>query len=255
MERKKSKFLIGIPIYKRPHIVEIQLDYTLNTLIPHIKTKGLDVELLVVGSDEIDTNLVSNFKTIKYFCIPNILSDKFNFLMNYAKDHSFDYLMALGSDDLMPIALFDSVFELVEENGYIASPCQMWMCDTNTSYIYKWMGYTNAQDILKKYGLGAGRIYSKKTIDCLSRQPFGKNKMNSMESNISQELDAFVSSDLELTSFVDANDFLFCLKSDENIWKIFDYSNLSSNIFTLSKKYFDWIPHDTKQKIIKLVKK
>ncbi len=246
------KFLIGIPTYKRMKIVEIQMLYNSNILIPYIKAKGVQVDLLVVGSDDEDKQLFEDYHNLVYVHMPNILSNKFNYLVNYAKDQEYDYLMTLGSDDLMPTSLFDDVFELVKENGYIASPSQMWMCDTNTSIIYKWRGYGNGSTPLKKYGLGSGRIYSKKTLDNLSRTPFGENMMNSMETTIAKELDVIDMGSIELNVFVDAESYLFCLKSDENIWKISSYTNTSSIVFDFTKKYFDWIPNDVKEKILKL---
>jgi hypothetical protein len=247
------KLLIGIPIYRRPKIVNIQLNYTMDVLVPHIKNKGLDVEVLVVGSDNVDTEIMQSFSDITYVCIPNVLSDKFNHLMRYAQDFDFDYLMTLGSDDLMPKNLFDDVFDLVNENGFIASPSQTWMCDMMKSQVFKWTGYSDQKRVLKKYGLGSGRIYSKNTISKLSRSPFGEGLMMGMESTIASELDVILNGLSNFTVFMDAQDFLFALKTNENIWKINSYIDVTfAKAYLITDRYFEWIPNNIKEKMLAL---
>jgi glycosyltransferase involved in cell wall biosynthesis len=247
------KLLIGIPVYKRPKIVQVQLSYTLDVLVPHIENKGVSVDVLIVGSDKVDAEIMLSFPLVKYISIPNVLSDKFNVLVNHAQDHDFDYLMTLGSDDLMPPNLFDAVFDMARENGYIASPCQTWMFDIGCGDIFKWNGYSADRTLHKKYGLGAGRIYTKQSLSKLSRYPFGKGLMKGMESAIAGELESMPIPKMELTSFVDSEDFLFALKSNDNIWKIDAYFNTHlEKKYNLSNKFFDWIPTNIKDKIVSL---
>jgi hypothetical protein len=173
--------------------------------------------------------------------------------MRYAQDFDFDYLMTLGSDDLMPKNLFDDVFDLVNENGFIASPSQTWMCDMMKSQVFKWTGYSDQKRVLKKYGLGSGRIYSKNTISKLSRSPFGEGLMMGMESTIASELDVILNGLSNFTVFMDAQDFLFALKTNENIWKINSYIDVTfAKAYLITDRYFEWIPNNIKEKMLAL---
>jgi uncharacterized protein YbgA (DUF1722 family) len=52
---------------------------------------------------------------------------------------------------------------------------------------------------------------------------------------------------------MDAQDFLFALKTNENIWKINSYIDVTfAKAYLITDRYFEWIPNNIKEKMLAL---
>jgi hypothetical protein len=174
---------------------------------------GHDIELFCVASELEDIEYL-NKNEVEYCVYPNKpLSAKFQFGFENAIKKDFDYLLTLGSDDLIDHDIFKDYYnELMQGGNDFFGLKEIVILDSKTlqTVLYKYL--PNKHDIL----LGAGRMLSKKLCDKL----VGKNiynvrpKNNGLDMASETELKKFVK-----PTFVKTNKpRLIDVKSEVNIW-------------------------------------
>ncbi len=258
---KKTKILIGTPSFQRINLLKVFLEYMVYLINKIEQKNNFVVEFLVVGTSNMEIDVIKNFNNIKYDMIENILSHKKNYIVDYAKKNDFDYLIWIDSDDFIPLDLLGQVLVKAKGNGYWASTKTMLMFDTMSKEIAWFRGYHIDQNRrLATQGLGTCRVFTKKFLELLSENPYGLNKTQGMDALISPYL-SNLNLDVDATIYESPlNETLVAIKTNENIWGIDDYANRSNKPpYSLVKTFlslydhdFDWMPKDTKDKLSRL---
>jgi len=255
-EIKKKKILIAIPCHLRLEILGVQLKYHMEVLSKKMSMHNLNVDFLYIGTNDLEGSYIS--KTPFFFegC-ENVLSKKFNRCVSYALEKNYDFLMTLGSDDLIPFDLFVRLLAKAIESDFLSAPGQLYLFDIETQNVYKWIGYP----LGTKLGVGAGRFYSKKLLNALPPNPFGIDKMYHMETTINKSIVQIMNQeaiDCECLSLFEEKDVILCLKSESNINQMskFKSKNLCDiNVIDIHNVIFDWLSISLKNEILELKKK
>jgi hypothetical protein len=194
----ENKILILLPIWQRERITKICLD-NLKDL-----QKSFNIEVLCVVSEQWAKQEAFKYG-FKYVEASNeCLGTKMNIGIERAMEMNFDYLMNLGSDDIITKELIESYKDLFYNNVPVFGPTKLTFIDSKAkelkTYNYGIMigaGRCISKDILKKT-LRKGDIYDKIQIGL---------DMNSMKK--------FDCSMVEVD-----NDFntIYDIKSDVNLW-------------------------------------
>jgi hypothetical protein len=256
-----KKIVIGIPCHRRLNILKVQISYYQDILYPFLSQNGFDVTFFYVGTDELEEQEIPNTSCFVYEKRPdNILSAKFNRLISFAKEKDFDYLMTMGSDDLISPGLFMKMVEIADDNKYISAPSQMLMYDTSRRKVFVWKGY-NGKRILD---LGAGRVYTRKLLSILPDYPFGNTlNKNCEEGTIDPKISTAIFNEskinirtIKTTASLDYCDYLLSLKDTSALNTIDTFLRLNlveNECFDIKdQEIFHWLNDDIIAKITNL---
>jgi len=178
---------MGIPCHRRLDILKIQAEYHRDVLKPSLMLHGINLIFFMVGTDQLEREVLPiDDKVFIYEEHPqNILSLKFNRLLEFGKEIGCDAVMTMGSDDLIPPSLFLEMVKIALDNTLISTPTQMIIHDVYSKKAYIWKGYGPSRVL----GLGAGRVYTKKLLNLLPPKPFGEGlAVNCEEGNVDPKI-------------------------------------------------------------------
>jgi hypothetical protein len=180
-KQDKPKLCILTTLYLRHNLNEIVLDY-----YKKLK-KGIsdvcDIELIACGSDD-NTNMQiatkNDFKYINHTNFP--LTQKHNALFTEAKKYNPDFVILIGSDDLI---CENVIYQYIEKNksGVDYMGILDFKCIDGSGYWY-WGGYTNSR---VGEPVGGGRYFSKRLLNELNWKPWGNAQANKSLDGISNE--------------------------------------------------------------------
>lgn len=241
-EASKMRLAICTPVFKRLGLLDMWLKYMTLYLIPELESKGYSVTLLIVGDAEEASTVETYalFGNIVFLQHENILGDKKNLLLNLAKSADFDYLAYIDSDDFFSSNTLESLVEKAKENSFWSSVQSCCFLDLKSNKLGVFTGYQKKKS-LHGWGLGSGRVFTKKLIRALDEKPFPPlNK--SMDYYIRERLVTFnVPVEKRLIPYTtDGSQELFIgVKSDENIWGFDEYS---LKPIELNDPQVNWLP-------------
>lgn len=207
-----KKILILLPIWGRESIVKICFD-NLKDL-----QKDFNIEVLCVVSEQWAKILAFEYG-FKYVNAPNeCLGTKMNIGVEESLKYQYDYLMNLGSDDIITKELFEIYEPLFKENYPFFGGTRLTIIDSKS----KRLKTTDYQAMI-----GAGRCIRKDVLkDVLEIQP--------MYSKIQRGLDFNSMSKFKCAMKEIKNPFrtIYDIKSDTNIWA---YDNLGGDELEFEK--------------------
>jgi len=203
------KVLIFTAIQGRQHITELFL-----MGVERLKQySGHQIDLFCVVSEKEDIELLKKHE-IDYCVHPNEpLSDKMQFGFQEAIKRDFDYMMTLGSDDLIDHNIFKNNYNelMISGVGYFGLK-EICILNSKTleCTLYKYL--QNKKDIL----LGAGRMLSKAVCNQLIGKPVYnvRQKRNGLDMASETEIKKIVKPTFVKTNIISLID----VKSDVNIW-------------------------------------
>jgi hypothetical protein len=220
-----KKILILLPIWGREKITKICFD-NLKEL-----QKEFNIEVLCVVSEY--WAKIEAFKYgFKYVEAPNeCLGTKMNIGVEKAKEFHFDYLMNLGSDDIITKELFKCYEEMFNNEVPFFGSTRLTFVDSKeketATFDYEGM-------------MGAGR--------CIRKDILLKYTRNGMYDNIQAGLDMNSASKFKCQMVEVENDFntIYDIKSDTNIWAFKDFKRkklvqFEEGVSGLSTKQIDAI--------------
>ena len=241
-ESSKPRLAICTPVFKRFALLDIWLKYMTLYLIPNLEDKGYEITLVLSGGDE-EFNVAKPytvFGRLVYLHHKNVLGDKKNILLSFSKIADFDYLAFIDSDDFFSDQTLSMLIEKANQNAFWSSVQGCCFLDILTMRAGVFSGYGEKKE-LYGWGLGSGRVFTKKLIKSLEDNPFPPlNK--SMDFYIRQYLATFnVPQESRLIPYVENEDtYLFIgVKTDENIWK---YDEYSLTPIDLDSNRIAWLP-------------
>jgi hypothetical protein len=255
--------VMGIPCHRRLDILKVQADYHKNVLCPRLLEHNVNLVFFMVGTDHLEEEVLPIDNEVFFYekQISNVLSTKFNRLVEFSMDRNADALMTMGSDDLIPPNLFLDMLNIASNNKFIAAPSQMLIYDIRSRNTYTWKGY-DAYAPHRLLGLGSGRVYTNLLLKNLPIEPFGSNIKSGLESSIEPRIQkvvfdlGFDLAKLSTSSKHPYNNRLLSLKSSNALNRIDVFTSRKlvedDTIDINDRDIFDWLPNHILKQIVEL---
>lgn len=207
-----KKILILLPIWKRENITSICLDNLIEL------QKIYNIEVLCIVSEQW-AKIAAFEYGFKYVEAPNeCLGTKMNIGVRESLKYDYDYLMNLGSDDIITEELFETYERLFEEDNPMFGPTRVTFINSKSKEV-KTCDYQAA--------IGAGRCIRKDyVLDVLER--------GEMYDKIQKGLDfnSMAKFRCQVTEVINNFTCIYDIKSDVNIWV---YDNLGGTTIDFEK--------------------
>ena len=194
--------------WKRPEITRICFE--------GIKRLGLNATIAI--SEESMIPLCDEFG-FDYAMVPNnLLGRKWNYGLRKAKEHDFDYLLILGSDNLISDCLID---RYKEYDFDMIGVKDLYIFDSGTKKTKYFQGYSEEMSI------GAGRLISRKVINSVDKL-WGNWLKKGLDTNCSAKLRKLGFKEIVIAL---EDSTVLDIKSDTNIHSFseFDAKNIPCN--------------------------
>ena len=167
-------------VWGRPHVFEM--------FAQGIKNLGVEVKVIVAGSEGNASRAMVEKHGFYYREIPNQpLASKMCATTLMARDIGSDYVICLGSDDIISPELMQEYIKCMQEGYDFIGIEDFYFFDTVTKQAAYWGGYREPHR--KGISCGAGRVISKRLMDKWAWQPWknehSKYLDNSMQGRIS----------------------------------------------------------------------
>ena len=165
------KICIITAVWKRYKLTELFLQHLLE--IKNILKNRYIIHIVVAGSEKYYETLCKKLN-INYVNAPNNpLSMKFSYASFYCKRLTPDAVMLLGSDDFISKNLIPTMYKkLLENNNNAVGLKDFYIIDSKQKELYKYDGYFGYRRLqysrLSTQTIGAGRMFSKKTMEKLN---------------------------------------------------------------------------------------
>lgn len=198
---QKCKILIFLAVWKRPKITELCF-LGIERLKKH---SYFEIETLAVISEEEMKPLCEKYN-VNYILHENLpLGRKKNAGLNEAKKFEFDYLLEIGSDDLILNELLDSYIDINHDFFGVR----------DIAYLNSETG--ECRRVLSKSTYGAGRMISRKLLEKVKFKLWDDGLNSGLDNNSIINVMSHKVGYLQ----VRASDFpmVIDVKSEENIWK------------------------------------
>lgn len=213
----RIKVLIYLAVWKRPEITELCFQ-GIDRLRGH---PDFDIDALAVISEKEMESLCDQY-AIRYVTHPNLpLGKKKNFGLNACEKLPFDYLMEIGSDDLVLNDLLDAYRPLIGKWDFFGV--------RDIAYVDSVTGacrrYTSS-----KSTYGAGRMISRKALQMVNWKLWRDDLNKGMDNNSVMNLaKAGV-----FYKFIPLSEYpmVIDVKSKDNIWP---FNHLLGNEYSLSE--------------------
>lgn len=197
----RTKILIYLAVWKRPGITELCFA-GIERLRRH---PDFDIEVLAVISEHEMIPLCEKYEVNWVMYKNDPLGEKKNFGLQKAKDFGFDYLMEIGSDDLILDELLDQYKNF---EGEFYGICDIAYLDTETGLCRRHVGAST---------YGAGRMISRATLEKAGWKLWKDRLNRSLDNNsvfalVKQGIKYKQVAPLDFPCVID-------VKSQENIWK------------------------------------
>ena len=203
----KPKILVLLPIWGRMNITELCLS--------NIKKLQKDyiIDVLCVVSEQ-----WAKLMAFKYgFSYVEVSNDDLGHKMNVGVERAlkmdFDYLMNLGSDDIITKELLDEYKEQMDNNSPMFGITKVCFFDSKTKEL---------KEVDYGHLIGAGRMIRKDIIEKLAVTNdkvtmYDKGLKNGLDNNSRKRFMSVAMRELSLNG-----NMIIDIKSDENIWKFSD---------------------------------
>lgn len=165
-----NRILIVTAVWQRHDLSDIVLSYY-RDLASRAKGK---ISLLAVGSEGDKSKMLCENNRWKYIERHNIpVSRKWSSLMQEAKNMDFDFLIIVGSDDLLSLPIikyYDKVYS--GDKDYMLGLRDLYFYMLSSKQSYHFHGYPSLLTI------GAGRCFSRKILEKINWKPWHEYSIN-----------------------------------------------------------------------------
>lgn len=154
------KIAIITAVWKRPEIFEMFA----KGIHELEKIKEIELITIISGSErDVSKNMVEKHDFI-YIEIPNQpLAEKVNAPLKIAKELNIDYVLCLGSDDIIHPDLMLKYIEIMKKGIDFIGVLDFYFYDTTSKKSAYWAGYREPRRL--NHTCGAGRILSKNLLN------------------------------------------------------------------------------------------
>lgn len=161
------RLAIVTAMWKRPEVFSI---FGRNTVRLVRECKELEINVFVAGSEgDVSRNLAESFG-FEYVETPNApLFNKWNVAVQSAREWQPDYVMMMGSDDVMSAAMLKRYLAPMRSGFDFIGSIDWFFYDLKSGRAIHWRGYTGDR---RGKLCGAGRMLSRSLLDRLGWQPW-----------------------------------------------------------------------------------
>lgn len=204
-------------VWKRHEIYEIYIDF-----IKRIsKIKGLEVVPLSICSESNSVWLSAN-NDIEFSVFQNQpLASKWSHGMNVMKGMNVDYVLCLGSDDVMCNDTIKLYLEKMNQGIDFIGLKDLYIYSQDLDRLVYWGGYQGCRD---GESSGLGRCLSKKLLDKLDWNPWGNTKLRGLDGEMARRLNKINYTE-SLISLKDNNLFAVDIKNKESMTHFKSFRN------------------------------
>lgn len=218
-----KKILILLPIWKREAITKICFD-NLKEL-----QKEFNIEVLCIVSEQWSKVLAFEYGFKQIYASNECLGTKMNIGVEEALRYDFDYLMNLGSDDIITKDLFESYEEYFNNDRAIFGGTKVTFIDSQTK---------EAKETDYQVLIGAGRCIRKDVVkEC---NPLYGAIQKGLDLNSLTKMKRYAHTEIDIPYGC-----IYDIKSDTNIWSFDDLGGDKKDFETavkgLSTKQIDAI--------------
>lgn len=232
MQDLRITFITGM--WKRPEVFEMFAKG-----IKKIQTQwsNMDIQCVVAGSEGVHSRSLCEKYGFHYIETNNYpLSDKMNKPLQVAKELNSDYVICLGSDDVMSLELFDLYLEYMNQGYDFIGLIDFYFLNLEKNKAIYWKGYR--EHSRKGETIGAFRCISKWVLDQLDWELWQSGLTKGLDASMKVKLSklSYRSKSIRLK---DENVYAMDIKTSENItpYKEFDNS-LVINAEALKSVFF-----------------
>lgn len=181
--QQKFKVAIVSAVWKRPEVFEMFAKGILNL----VNNSDVDFEIVIAGSEgDTSKRMVFNYP-FYYVEVPNDpLATKVNASVLRAKEFNPDYILCIGSDDIITPELMKCYVSYMVLNIDYIAVSDFYFYDTESDKAAYWAGYTEAYR--KGHACGAGRLISKRLLDLWDWQPWDIRHNKILDTSIQEKL-------------------------------------------------------------------
>lgn len=222
---KKYKVLILTCTWERPEITEIFVNYLLSV---QDKTKSIfEYVNIVIDSEKSNLKVFENrLDSFNYHNFSNTpISNKWNYGVSLTKDIDFDYILFLGSDDIIDQNVMLEYHNKMKDGIDFIGIIDMYVFNYLSGQIYYWKGYRKSTG-REGETIGLARCFSKKTIEQLNYTPWASNINKGLDKTLNNNIKNINNLKISKIKLTDINGFSCDIKSNLNITKLTDYVDL-----------------------------
>lgn len=181
MKNFKIRLAIVTGVWGRPEIFEMFAEKT-----KQLKHEDLDIVVIVAGSEgEISRRIVEKHG-FKYIEIPNEpLATKMNATTLQARDFKADYVLCVGSDDIITQPLLDFYVTEMKKGVDFVGTLDWYFYDTKSKKFAYWGGYIDKR---KGHTCGAGRLLNSRLMDIFNWSPWKVEHSKMLDNSMQQKL-------------------------------------------------------------------
>ena len=240
----KKKVIVLTCTWQRVNITNIFVKSLLSTQ-DKLKNK-IEFTNIIIDSEESNLVVFKDNPKFKYYNQPNLpVSNKWNYGVSLCKDLDFDYILMMGSDDIIDDYVLLKYYEYMVGGFDYIGILDYYVFNSKDNRFYYWGGYTKKSG---RFGetLGLGRCLSKNLVKQLDfklwKEDINKGLDGTMESKINKL------SNIKKINFKSNEIGIACdIKSDVNITNINRFINDIVEIPKTSDEYsfIEWLLLDS----------
>lgn len=199
------------------------------------KIKGLEIVTIIAGSEGEASKQLVEKHNFHYIEMPNQpLAQKVNAPLKVAQSLGVDYVLCVGSDDIIHPDLMKKYLELMKKGFDFIGLVDFYFYDTTSNKSAYWGGYREIRRL--KHTCGAGRLLSRKLLNKW-KWVIWDNKHNAILDNSMQEKLKSTSHSSYIFSLRKNNLYALDIKSEINMtpFKLWDNTNYIDNNIIFDK--------------------
>ena len=237
----KKKIIFLTCTWQRVNVTKIYVD----SLISEQKKiqDVFDFTNVIIDSENTNLELFENNPDFIYHNYNNSpLSNKWNYGSSLCRDIDFDYIIILGSDDIIDESLLRKYHSFMMDDYDYIGINDMYVYNTEDNRLYYWGGYTKLSN---RFGetLGLGRCLSKKLVESLDYQLWINGLDKGLDSSMETKIKKL--NDVKIINFQSKDYGFACdIKSNINITKFNTFRSKPVNIDLMNEELY--------QKLIKI---
>jgi hypothetical protein len=187
---------------------------------------------VIVDSENSNKYLFADDKRFEYYNYSNQpLSNKFNFGCKMLREVDFDYVIILGSDDIIDNNVFTLYDENMDKSFDIIGMLDVYIFDPKQLKAYYWGGYPKKH---KRFGesVGMGRCLSKKIVENLNYELWEDGLNKSLDKSMMKRIQSLSQSISISSSYFRIKEVgVACdIKTKNNITKLDEFLPISELI-------------------------
>ena len=191
---------------------------------------------IVVDSDYSNFELFNNNPNFKYFNHQNLpVSNKWNYGLSQCKNFDFDYVLMMGSDDVISDDVLLKYNDFFESGYNYIGLTDLFVYNTIDGKFYYWEGYSKNSG---RFGesLGLGRCLHKEIIEHFNHQLWDYGLNRGLDGSMEKRLKTLAS--VKKINFNSKDYGVSCdIKSDVNITQLDTFINQLTELDIHNEKY------------------